>query len=86
MKQETLEEAAELYLENVNTKVHKDLERDGWMKIGFIGGAKWQQEQDKNKFSDEDMKLAFFSGCQSERTIKPRVKCWEEFIEQFKNK
>ena len=43
--EKTLEEAAELYLENVNTKVHKDLERDGWMKIGFIGGAKWQAER-----------------------------------------
>ena len=55
---ETLEEAAELYLENVNTKVHKDLERDGWMKIGFIGGAKWQQEQDWKKIViDESLDL-----------------------------
>jgi len=37
-------------------------------------------------YSEEDMKHAFFSGCQSERQIKPRVKCWEEFIEKFKNK
>ena len=37
-------------------------------------------------YSEEDMKHAFFSGCQSERQIKPRQKCWEEFIEQFKKK
>jgi hypothetical protein len=63
--EERFNEAAELYLENVNTKVHKDLERDGWMKIGFISGAKsdaardyWFekfQEQDKNKFSEEEV-------------------------------
>jgi hypothetical protein len=51
-KQETLEEVAELYLENVNTKVHKDLERDGWMKIGFIDGAKWQAER---MYSEEEV-------------------------------
>jgi hypothetical protein len=61
---------------------------------GFTAGAKsdaardyWFekfQEQGKNKYSEQDMKHAFFSGCQSERQIKPRVKCWEEFIEQFK--
>lgn len=47
--QETVfEKAAEKYLENINTKVHKDLERDEWMKIGFIAGAKWQQKNNKD--------------------------------------
>ena len=76
--EERFKEAAELYLENVNTKVHKDLERDGWMKIGFISGAKsdaardyWFekfQEQDKNKYSDEDLREAFRQGHKSART------------------
>jgi hypothetical protein len=74
-KQETLEEAAELYLENVNTKVHKDLERDGWMKIGFIGGAKWQQEQvGKSEFLQR--LRATISDAEARRLI----------FEQFKNK
>jgi hypothetical protein len=37
-------------------------------------------------YDKEDLKKAFFSGCQSERQIKPRIKCWEEFIEQLKKK
>jgi hypothetical protein len=52
-------------------------------KVGFIDGAKWQQER---MYSEEDLRDAFFSGCQSERQIKPRVKCWEEWFEQFKKK
>ncbi len=49
----------------------------------FIQGAKWQQER---SYSEEDLKHAFFSGCQSERQFKPRIKCWEEWFEQFKKK
>jgi hypothetical protein len=45
LKQETLEEAAERFY---NTE---DLQRD----CTFIEGAKWQQEQDKNKYSEEDL-------------------------------
>ena len=43
----------------------------------------WQQER---KYSEEDLRQAFFSGCQSERQFKPRIKCWEEWFEQFKKK
>jgi hypothetical protein len=79
LKQEiTLKEAAIL---NCQSITHPYCDREILM---FIKGAKWQQEQDRNKYSEEDMKHAFFSGCQSERQIKPRVKCLEEFIEQFK--
>jgi hypothetical protein len=49
----------------------------------FIQGAKWQAER---MYSEEDIKEAFFSGCQSERQIKPRIKCWEQWFEQFKKK
>jgi hypothetical protein len=44
------------------------------------------QLEQQQGYSEEDIKHAFFSGCHSERKIKPRIKCYEEFIEQFKNK
>ena len=57
------------------------------LKVGVLTGhkfgAKWQQER---MYSEEELKHAFFSGCQSERQIKPRIKCWEEWFEQFKKK
>jgi hypothetical protein len=28
----------------------------------WIAGAKWQQEQDKNTYSEEDLRTAYFSG------------------------
>jgi hypothetical protein len=45
-----------------------------------------KMEKQQQGYSEEDIKHAFFSGCYSERKIKPRIKCYEEFIEQFKNK
>jgi len=65
---------------------------------GIEEGAKWQQEQDKNKYSEEDLRKAFSAG----RTVYNYKGEWEEtysdqmtsskyedFIEwfkQFKNK
>jgi hypothetical protein len=53
LKQETLEEASEYYSHNYfdmhETNNYKAL------KQGFEAGAKWQQEQDKNKFSEEEV-------------------------------
>jgi hypothetical protein len=46
-KQETVEEAAErLWFDSISQLTSKN---------SFIQGAKWQQEQDKNKYSEEDM-------------------------------
>jgi hypothetical protein len=45
---ETLEQAAENYGINIGNK-------DGTAQFDFIKGAKWQQEQGKNKYSEEDM-------------------------------
>jgi hypothetical protein len=75
MKKETLEEAANNWIKNTSEFLS--------VKNGFNEGAKWQQER---MYSEEDLKHAFFSGCQSERQFKSRIKCWEEFIEQFKKK
>jgi hypothetical protein len=43
-----------------------------------------RDKQAERMYSEEDLKHAFFSGCQSERQIKPRIACWEEWFEQFK--
>ena len=48
MKQETLEVAAENSFKYID---HRN---------SFIAGANWQQEQDKNKYSEEDMKQFAF--------------------------
>jgi len=58
-KQETLEEAAEhhwkmQYLMALDESIKHYVIQD------FIAGAKWQQ--DKNKYSDEDLRTAYFSG------------------------
>ena len=85
-KQETLEEAAKKYSENWEEITGLDYENavpSEVNKLDFIKGAKWQQER---KYSEEDLRQAFFSGCQSERQFKPRIKCWEEWFEQFKKK
>ncbi len=52
-KQETLEEAAEKYVKNFAMSVKSARE------IGFIDGAKWQQER---MYSEEDMEKAFTNG------------------------
>ena len=53
---ETLEEAAEkLY---PITGEYFDKEFYMVKRLAFINGAKWQQEQDKNKYNEEDM-IAF---------------------------
>lgn len=77
-KKETLEEfIKKLYLSRLEDCLPVDFE-DG-IKLGI----KWQME---NSYSEEDMKNAFLSGCQSERQIKPRLKCMEEWFNKIKKK
>jgi hypothetical protein len=86
-KQETLEEAAERLFSNFqkeNPIIPIPKEDIRPFKLGFIKGAKWQQEQDKNKYSEEDVyhilceHTAFlFAGGKS--TLS-------EWFEQFKKK
>ena len=47
-------------------------------KTAFIEGAKWQQEQDKNKFSKEDMEEMYSYGYSNFLPL-------EEAFEKFKN-
>jgi hypothetical protein len=70
------------------------------IEIGFEKGIKWQAEQDKNKFSEEDMKEAYFSAISSTSeswngkyaggnypNIEKKFKeGFELFIEQYKKK
>ena len=90
-KQETLEEAAEKHLQkwrllnNIHLSNILHAER---CKNDFMAGAKWQQ--DKNKYSDEDMREAFKIGhkCARQGSYN-NITEQEEFdkwFEQFKNK
>jgi hypothetical protein len=53
---------------------------------------KWQQEQDKNKYSEEDLKEAFKGGGKmswtdiNQETQEPYYYDFTEWFEQFKNK
>jgi hypothetical protein len=85
-RQETLEEAAEKYAEgkSSNFTFRTTHIRD------FSAGAKWQQEQDKNKYSEENMiefavwmYLEVGQNSGKERTNKELFKEW---FEQFKKK
>jgi hypothetical protein len=77
-KKETLEEAAEKQWGNVH--------RTG--VLGFIEGAKWQQEQDKKMYSEEDMRTAFNTDNRiwSNRFQDYDEVDFEEWFEQFKKK
>jgi hypothetical protein len=75
-KQETIEQASEYHAHNYfnmhETNNYKAL------KQGFEAGAKWQQEQDKNKFSEDDISTAIAMYLEN--------KSFSEIIKQLKNK
>ena len=74
MKKETLEEAAKKHATGKSSSpvfqaVHT---------LDFIAGAKWQQQQGKKMYSEEDMKNAYHCG--------RLYQGFDEFMKQFKNK
>jgi hypothetical protein len=77
-KQETLEEAFER-----NAQYLDDFENKNTYEYGFRDGAKWQQEQDKNKYSEEDLDMFRKFMIQEQNFSKS---CLNVFIEQFKKK
>ena len=83
-KEATLEDAAEKYsLELLESKTIQPHEKT-WIKSMFIHIAKWQQEQNKNLYSEEDMyKLMYEYQEWLVLTLEP-VKPFEEWFEQFK--
>ena len=80
-KQKTLEEVAENYkIKTIKSGRSHRVEYTKQIKLDFISGAKWQQEQDKNKYSEEDMnEYAIY--ILNNSVITPK-----EWFEQFKNK
>ena len=93
-KQETLEEAAEKEFPLIDTEWCRTgaCEEENLHLLGhrrsFIKGAKWQQEQDKNKYSEEDMRIAFnvgFNVGYNDET-SPSYLTFEKWINGFKKK
>jgi hypothetical protein len=78
-KQETLEEVAEKYVNGRCTG--GIMERALLSAIEF--GAKWQQEQYKKMYSEEDLDMFRKFMIQEQNFSKS---CLDVFIEQFKNK
>ena len=87
--EETLEEAAEKYTNKKGDIPTTKLE-DAIFKQGFIDGAKWQQKQDKNLYSEEDLREAFRQGEQninySEIYGLDSKLTEQEWFEKFKKK
>jgi hypothetical protein len=85
-KQETLEEVAENELRKQNWDTTITLPFNGGFIEGFQQGAKWQQEQDKNKFSEEDMIEFAYKYLEQKRNKVSRSLNPEELLKQFKKK
>ena len=76
------EEAAErLYPLNYHTGQFNP--NNVWKRDIFIKGAKWQQEQYKNKYSEEDLRNAYRWGTTVNHGTKEHFNDW---FEQFKKK
>jgi hypothetical protein len=78
-------EFAHNYFERHETNNYKAL------KQGFQEGAKWQQEQDKNKHSEGDKIMSFLDteyklGISDKKTIERLKWYFETYFEQFKKK
>jgi hypothetical protein len=76
MKQETLEEAAERFYREEEYPMYGEIRRHS-----FTTGAKWQQEQDKKLYSEEDMNDYANYRLLFKKPIEPK-----EWFEQFKKK
>ena len=85
IKQETLQEVAKRYANNEIKDRGNDNDKL-ICSIDFIEGAKWNEEQNKNKYSDEDMKLSFDAGLRKAHSSKKHSECWKEWFEQYKKK
>jgi hypothetical protein len=75
MKEETLEEAADNYSKEL-TQV-----------VAFYQGAKWQEEQDKNKYSEEEVEQIARFGFNAGRRVELKAVdldfTFEQWFEQF---
>ena len=80
MKKETLEEAAEKYVNSFEFGIAHPRRV---CKNAFINGAKWQQER---MYSEEDLKSAFLDGWELRDGDLPFPKAKKKWFEKFKNK
>ena len=90
MNEETLEKAAKkIYLSYENNDLlygHSE-ELQLAYKAGIVDGAKWQQEQDKNKYSEEEVyQLLYDLSAQVLNNKISTPKLLEKWFEQFKKK
>ena len=85
-KQETLEQAAEKYSENWEEITGLDYENtvpSEVNKLDFINGAKWQQEQNKNLYSEEDL-LNFGAFVRIEDKKEKRLFLIQDYYKKWK--
>ena len=83
MKKETLEEAAELYIQN---GIYLNEQEKQQTEIAFYEGAKWQAER---MYSEEDLREAFKQSRQCKifkKDMPPVYEEFEDWFEQFKKK
>ena len=86
MNKETIEEAAEKYVEK-NRMYFSTVYEKAHSKVSFISGAKCQQKQDKNKYSEEEViELLKTFDIKFNAGIVERNKGIKEWFEQFKKK
>jgi hypothetical protein len=79
---ETLEEAAERLYSDKEYPMYGEIRRHS-----FTTGAKWQQEQDKKLYSEEDMfKFLDFINNRYYGSFSIDKEDLQEWFEQFKNK
>jgi hypothetical protein len=95
-KQEALEEAAKKWVFEINGNKWSNNDNTAGDNYGsFITGAKWQQEQNKNLYTEEELlrfaKSCFYKGF--DKAEKDDANCYTAFreeisslFEQFKNK
>jgi hypothetical protein len=87
-KQETLEQAAEKYSENWEEITGLDYENvvpSEVNKLDFINGAKWQQEQNKKLYSEEEVH-DIIESYQNNVENNPVHITYDKWFEQFKKK
>jgi hypothetical protein len=87
MEKETIEQAAKYYAHNYF--VMQETNNYKALKQGFEAGAKWQQEQDKNKYSEEEVR-ELFKQYKEEFSIYRNLQIlniqFEDWFEQVKKK
>ena len=89
-KQETSEEAAErLYPTTIDSFTDNGFDLSERERLIFINGVKWQQEQDKNKFSEEEVRNIVEQTIEKfykHRYVETKSEMKELWFEQFKKK